>query len=148
MKNTKLLGYRAVTYHGFLGETRTTAFPTIVVLPTRDMITRFRTRVNISERNLCELLTQIFDWFMAQGLMAPLRISPVVSMFLNDAETSGNHPDEFLAAFRDLVDELRACLFQMGFKELTEMHNGFNYAFYSLRGSDIVVTYLSNEPRN
>lgn len=88
---------------------------------------------------------QIFDDFMERGLRSPSRISPIETMLMKDAETSGNHPTQMHAAFQQLSAELRAVLIRLGFEELVEMHGGFNYSFYCLRGNDIVVTYLSNE---
>lgn len=97
---------------------------------------------------MCELLTQIFDDFMERGLHVPTMVTPIVTMLVEDAETKGNHPTQMLAAFQRLCGELRGTLIRMGFQELVSLHGGFDYAFYCLRGNDIVVTYLSNEPRN
>ncbi len=95
-----------------------------------------------------ELITQIFDWFMEYGLYERVYMTPIISMLIQDGNSQGLEDAVLYPAFEKLANGLRACLLQIGFKRICELTgNDFTYNFHSLRGSDIVVTYLSNEPR-
>lgn len=122
--------------------------PSFIVLPSRDLVTQFRNQVKISERNLCELITQIFDRFMDVGIHEHVRLSPVLSMLISDPDLAANSEEALKKAFEELCHGLRACLCSLGLKGIMQVDHGeFNYAFHSLRANDIVVTYLSNEIR-
>lgn len=105
----------------------------------------FRTKVPITERNMAELITQIFDRFMDAGIEKPVQLSPIFGMLIQDDITHTVPRELFVQAFEELCHGLRACLWGLGFKSIMQLDQGeFNYRFHSLRGSDIVVTYLSS----
>lgn len=121
--------------------------PKYIVLPTRELVLDFRTKVLISERNMGELIEQIFDRFMQVDIYQPVMLSPIFGMLVKDPLTDEIPKEIFEEAFRELCHGLRTCLCGLGFKGIIRKDNGeFNYKFHSLRASDIVVVHLSSTP--
>lgn len=106
--------------------------------------------VRVNEQNLAELLTQIFDYFLSNGIDKPDRLAPIMSMLVKEKFPHALSQEALERAFNDLSYGLRACLWGFGLKKIMQLDQGeFNYGFHSIRGGDIVVTYLSNtdDPR-
>lgn len=119
-------------------------YPRYLILPSRDLVLNFRTKVNISQKDMEEVITQIFDSFMAGGIHQLQRLSPVYGMLVSKYETEA---EIFSEAFQELHHGLRVCLCSLGLNGIIqEDHGEFNFAFHALRGNDIVAIHLSSTP--
>lgn len=121
--------------------------PTYVVIPSRDIVSRYMREFPMNRRNWDELLTQVFEWFMETGLTTWHHHHLATDMFSPEpvfAEKSITHIAERL--YHELRMRLKQCVYS-GFMPLDggdAQH--FNYAYHELRGADIVVKHLSDDP--
>lgn len=138
-----------------------TPVPKYVILDTKSILQQFRRSVNLSDRDINELLTQVFDELMdavhwknfAEQNGHAYSHRPNFSLLLRgrilQPSTQGplsEEGEQVAAAYRLLYRELEHCVFQH-MQEIVRLTQCFSYSFKKLRGDDVMLSYLSDQER-
>ena len=137
------------------------AVPKYVILDTKSILQQFRRSVNLSERDISELLTQVFDelmdavhWksFVEKNEHAYTH-RPNFSLLLRGRilQPTAQGPlsedgEEVARAYEALYRELEQCVYQH-MREIVQRTRCFSYSFKKLRGDDVMLSYLSDQER-